>query len=300
MVLLLLSRFEAVGSWLSRTGWQKLPKLILVVLTCVLILWAMRMVSKAMHRSLGATLGGGNPDAYRRAQTLGAVLENFARVMVVSFFILETLQEFNVSVGPLVAGVGIVGAALGFGAQSIVKDVIGGFFLLAENQFGVGDIIAIGDKHTGVVERMTLRVTMIRDTEGRAHYIPNGTIAEVVVLSKEFAKALVEVEVSHDEDVDRVMAVLREVGQELAAGMEQVLEPTEVVGVESMNPVSCVIRTLTMTAPGQQWKVAREYRRLIINRFAKEGFSRPMPQRVVWNRPWETPPAQPKAGPGML
>lgn len=284
MFLMFSSRLGAMASWFDRVGWQKVHKLILVILTCVVILWAMRMVSQAIHRSLGATLKDGNLDAIRRAKTLGAVLENSARVLVVCFFILETLQEFNVSVGPLVAGLGIMGAALGFGSQSIVKDVIGGFFLLAENQFGVGDIISISDKHTGVVERMTLRVTMLRDTEGKAHYIPNGAISEVVVLSKEFAKALVEVEVSHDEDVDRVMAVLKELGAELQAALPQVLEPTEVLGVESMNPVSCIIRTLTKTAPGQQWLVAREFRRRIILRFATEGFSRPMPQRVVWNR----------------
>jgi small conductance mechanosensitive channel len=110
-------------------------------------------------------------------------------------------------------------------------------------------------------------------------------------MSKEFAKALVEVEVSQDDDVIRVMAVLRELGVALAAEQEAVLEPTEVVGIVSMNPHSCLVRTLTKTAPGQQWAVAREYRKLIILRFRQEGFSRPMPQRLVWNRPWKTPEA---------
>ena len=219
----------------ERAG-QKLQRLFLVVVTCALILWAMRLVGKAVNRSLGAALKEGNPDAMRRAKTLGSVLENFARVAVVSFFIIETLQEFNVSVGPLIAGVGIMGAALGFGSQSIVKDVIGGFFLLVENQFGVGDIISVADKHIGTVERMTLRVTMLRDLEGQAHYIPNGAISEVVVLSKEFAKAMVDVEVSQDEDVVRIMDVLRELGVELAATMDTVREPTEVLGIVSHEP----------------------------------------------------------------
>jgi small conductance mechanosensitive channel len=191
-------------------------------------------------------------------------------------------------VGPLIAGVGIMGAALGFGSQSIIKDVIGGFFLLVENQFGVGDIISVDDKHTGTVERMTLRVTMLRDLEGRAHYIPNGTISGVVVLSKEFAKAMVDVEVSQDEDVVRAMAVLADLGVELAAALDTVREPTEVLGIESMNPHSCVIRTLTKTAPGQQWAVARELRKRIILRFRQEGFSWPVPQRMVWNRSWDS------------
>jgi small conductance mechanosensitive channel len=284
MLLLFTDRLEALANWFDQMGWQKLQKLGLVVITCIIILWAMRLVHKAVNRSLGVALREGNPDAMRRAKTLGAVLENFARVVVISFFILETLQEFNVSVGPLIAGVGIMGAALGFGSQSIVKDVIGGFFLLVENQFSVGDIISLGDKHVGTVERMTLRVTMLRDLEGRAHYIPNGTISEVVVMSKEFAKAMVDVEVSPDENVERVMEVLRELGVELAASLDTVTDPTEVLGIDSMTPISCVIRTLTKTAPGQQWAVARELRKRIIIRFLKEGFSRPMPQRLVWNR----------------
>jgi len=294
MFLVFSDQLESFTAWLDRIGWQKLQKLCLVMITCAIILWAMRLVGKAVNRSFGAALKEGNPEALRRAKTLGSVLENFARVVVVSFFILETLQEFNVSVGPLIAGVGIMGAALGFGSQSIVKDVIGGFFLLVENQFSVGDIISVGDKHTGTVERMTLRVTMIRDMEGRAHYIPNGTISEVVVMSKEFAKAMVDIEVSQEDDVVRVMEVLRDLGVELAASLETVLEPTEVLGIDSMNPHSCVVRTLTKTAPGQQWAVAREFRKRIILRFHQEGFVRPMPQRVVWNRPWDAP-ANPSA-----
>jgi len=288
MFLVFYDKLEAFSVWFDQTGWQKLQKLCVVMITCAIILWAMRLVGKAVNRSLGAALTEGNPDALRRAKTLGSVLENFARVLVVSFFILETLQEFNVSVGPLIAGVGIMGAALGFGSQSIVKDVIGGFFLLVENQFGVGDIISIGDKHIGTVERMTLRVTMLRDLEGQAHYIPNGTISDVIVMSKEFAKAMVEVEVSQDEDVVKVMDVLRELGAELKAGLATVVEPTEVLGIVSMTPHSCLIRTLTKCAPGQQWAVGREYRKRIAVRFQLEGFSRPMPQRLVWNRNWET------------
>lgn len=284
MMLVLYARLEGFASWFGQTGLQKVQRLGLVVLTCAIILWGMRLVQKAVNRSLGAALKDGNPETMRRAKTLGAVLGNIARVAVVSFFIIETLEEFNVSVGPLIAGVGILGAALGFGSQSIIKDVIGGFFLLAENQYGVGDIISIGDKHIGTVEKMTLRITVLRDLEGRAHYIPNGTISEVVVLSKEFAKALVDVEVSQEEDIDRVLAVLEELGRELSDTHGAVLEPTEVLGVESLNPHSCVIRTLTKTVPGQQWAVAREFRKRVLLRFRLEGFGWPVPQRVIWTR----------------
>jgi small conductance mechanosensitive channel len=291
MVLGVLNRLEALTVWLDQNGWAKLQRLFLVMVTCALILWGMRLVGKAVNRSLGAALKEGNPDAMRRAKTLGSVLENIARVAVIAFFIIETLQEFNVSVGPLVAGLGIMGAALGFGAQSLIKDVIGGFFLLVENQFGVGDIISVGDKHIGTVERMTLRITMLRDLEGQAHYIPNSAMVDVVVLSTESAKAMVDVEVSRDEDLLRILDVLKDLGVELAATMATVRAPTEVLGVLSLNPHSCVIRTLTKVAPGEQWAVARELRKRIILRFQAEGFSVPVPQRVIWNRPWDGPKA---------
>jgi small conductance mechanosensitive channel len=289
MILGFTQQLEALSTWFGQTGWVKVQKLGLVMVTCVVILWGMRLVGRAVRRSLGSALMEGNPDAMRRAKTLGAVLENIARVAVVSFFIIETLQEFNVNVGPLIAGGAIMGAALGFGAQSLVKDVIGGFFLLVENQFAVGDIISIGDKHVGTVERMTLRITMLRDLEGQAHYIPNGAITDVIVLSKEFAKAMVEVEVSRDEDVVRVMDVLRELGQELKAALPTVLAPTDVLGITSLTPHSCVIRTLTTVAPGEQWAVARELRKRIVLRFQAEKFTGPMTQRVVWNRTWDGP-----------
>jgi len=284
MGIMLGEHVSRAATWMDTTGWQKLGRMAVVIVTCFIILWALRLVSKAVARSMAAGMGEHNPEAQRRAKTLGAVIGNFARVLVVSFFILETLQEFNVNVGPLVAGVGIVGAAIGFGAQNLVKDVIGGFFLLVENQYGVGDIISVGDKHIGTVEKMTFRVTMLRDMEGRAHYLPNGNINDVVVLSKHFAKALVDVEVSHDEDLDRIMAVLAEVGADLNAGLDTVLEPTQVLGVEAMTPTGCTIRTLTMCAPGQQWAVARELRRRVLIRFKAEGFGQPIPQRMIINR----------------
>ncbi|BDU70946.1 mechanosensitive ion channel family protein [Mesoterricola silvestris] len=277
-------RVYKAAEWLDQTGWQKLQRMVVVLLTCFIILWALRLVSKAVARSMATGMGEANPESQRRAKTLGEVIGNFARVLVVSFFILETLQEFNVNVGPLVAGVGIVGAAIGFGAQNLVKDVIGGFFLLVENQYGVGDIIAVGDKHVGTVERMTFRMTMLRDMEGRAHFLPNGSVTDVIVLSKQFAKALVDVEVSHDEDLDQIMAVLREVGTELMGAREDVLEPTEVLGVETLTAAACTIRTLTKCLPGQQWAVARELRRRVQVRFKLEGFGRPIPQRMIINR----------------
>ncbi len=264
--------------------WEKAQKLVLVFITCLALLWGMSLVVRAVRRAVGRG-GGVTSEAERRAKTLGAVLNNATRVLLVAFFLVMMLQEFGVNIGPLVAGAGVAGVALGFGAQGLVKDVISGFFLLMENQYGVGDIINVDDKHVGTVERMTLRITQLRDMEGRAHFIPNGSIIRVAVLSKDFARALVDVEVDLATDPDRAFEVLREVGRSLRADWpEQVLEPLEVKGIETLGPNGFSIRTLTKTAPGAQWDVARELRHRILLAFRVAGIQIPYTQRVVHHR----------------
>jgi moderate conductance mechanosensitive channel len=285
MGLAIVTKLDSLAVWFEETGWGKLQKLILVLLTCLIILWAVSLVARAVRRAVDDGNAGVTSDAERRAETLGSVLKNAARALVGVFFVLVTLQEFGVNIQPLLAGSAVAGVALGFGAQTLVKDIIAGFFLLLENQFGVGDIIDVDNKHSGTVERMTLRITQIRDLEGRAHYLPNGTITQVVVLSKDYARALVDVEVNNDQDVDQVMELLRVLGQELQKDRpDAVLEPTEVRGIEAMSATGCTIRTLTKTGPGLQWEIARELRRRILLRFKQEGVAMPLPQRVVWTR----------------
>ena len=278
---------EARGflDWMGRTGWSRLTHLILVAAACLAILFSVRLVARAVRKAVDDGNDDVTSEAERRAETLGAVLTNAARVLVTIFFLLMTLQEFGVNIGPLVAGAGVAGVALGFGAQSLVKDVISGFFLLLENQFGVGDIINVDDKHTGTVERMTLRVTQLRDAEGRAHFVPNGSIVRVVVLSKDFARSQVDVEVGYGTDPDLAFEVLKSVGLQLHQDLpDKALEPLEVKGVETLSPSGFVIRTLTKTAPGAQWDVSRELRRRILLAFRESGIEIPYPQRVVHHR----------------
>ncbi|MBP1626504.1 MAG: rane protein of unknown function [Holophagaceae bacterium] len=285
MGVMMGARLDRLATWFNQFGWAKVEKLLLVLVTCLIFLWAISLVSRAVRKAVDDGDEAVTTEAERRAETLGSVLKNAARVLAVIFFLLMMLQEFGVNIQPLLAGSAVAGVALGFGAQALVKDVIAGFFLLLENQFAVGDIIALDERTSGTVERMTLRITMIRDSEGRAHYLPNGAITKVTVLSKNFARALVDVELSNDADVDRAMEVLRDLGVQIARDMPtQAVEATKVLGIESMNASGCTIRTLTKTAPGAQWDVAREFRRLILARFRAEGLSMALPQRVVWNR----------------
>jgi len=276
---------RGIWRWMDHSGWSRLAHLLLVAAACLALLGAVKLVTRAVRRAVDDGNDEVTSDAERRAETLGAVLTNASRVVVAAFFLLMTLQEFGVNIGPLVAGAGVAGVALGFGAQSLVKDVISGFFLLMENQFGVGDIVNVDDKHVGTVERMTLRITQLRDSEGRAHFVPNGSILRVVVLSKDFARALVDVEVGYGTDPDRVFDVLQRVGQTLHEERpEQAIEPLEVKGIESLGPNGFIIRTLTKTAPGAQWEVARELRRRILLAFREAGIEIPYAQRVVHHR----------------
>ena len=283
--ILFATRFESFAAWMDKVGWAKLQRLGLVLLTCFVLLWAVRLISRAVRKAVDDGNDEVTTEAERRAETLASVLSYVAWVLVAAFFVLSTLQEFGVNVGPLIAGAGIAGVALGFGAQSLVKDWIAGFFLLMENQFGVGDIISVDNGHTGTVERMTLRVTQIRDSEGKAHYLPNGTITQVVVLSKDFARAQVDIEVAFEADIDGVMALLAKVGTELATGWpERVLEPTQVLGVEAIGQNGILLRTLTKVAPGKQWEVARELRRRYLLALREAGIVIPLPQRIIHHR----------------
>jgi len=285
MMLMAPRWVQVLVGWMEHSGWSRLGHLLLVTFACLGLLLAVKLVTRAVRRAVDDGNEDTTSDAERRAETLGAVLTNAARVLVMAFFLLMLLQEFGVNIGPLVAGAGVAGVALGFGAQSLVKDVISGFFLLMENQFGVGDIINVDDNHLGTVERMTLRITQLRDVEGRAHFVPNGSINRVIVLSKDFARALVDVEVDLATDPDKAFAVLLEAGRKLHEDRPyQVLEPLEVKGIETLGPNGFIIRTLTKTAPGAQWDVARELRRRILLAFREAGIQIPYTQRVVHHR----------------
>jgi small-conductance mechanosensitive channel len=285
MGLMFNAKLDSFVAWMERVGWGKVQKLALVLFTCFVLLWAIRLIGRAVRKAVDDGDEGVTTEAERRADTLASVLNHLAWVLVAAFFVLSTLQEFGVNVGPLVAGAGVAGVALGFGAQSLIKDWIAGFFLLMENQFGVGDIISVDNSHTGTVERMTLRVTQIRDAEGKAHYLPNGTITQVVVLSKDFARSQVDIEVAFEADIDAVMELLGRVGAELAeAWPDRVLEPTQVLGVEAIGQNGVTLRTLTKVAPGKQWEVSRELRRRYLQALRVAGIVIPLPQRVIHHR----------------
>jgi len=236
----------------------------------------------------------------RRGRTISQLLRSVGRVLVFSIALLLTFNVF-IDIGPILAGAGILGLAVSFGAQSLVKDVISGFFILFENQFAIGDVIEVAGK-SGLVEKMTLRVVQLRDGEGAMHVVPNGEIKVVSNLTRGWSRAVVDVGVPYDENVDRALDVLRDEAAQFSTDKTwgaQLDGPVEVLGVESLRDL-ITIRTMLRTQPGSQWNVAREFRRRIKNRFDRENLEMPMPQRRVHVRveggPGQDPIAQAAAG----
>ncbi|HYR92391.1 MAG TPA: mechanosensitive ion channel family protein [Terriglobia bacterium] len=207
----------------------------------------------------------------QRAETLRHIIRSVSRGILVVIIVLTISSELGFDIGPILASAGIVGLAVGFGAQSLVKDVISGFFILFEDQYGVGDVIKIGEV-SGVVERMTLRATVLRNLEGQVHVIPNGNINTVTVMTKGWARAVVDVTVPHTENLTKVFEVLEKVGSRLAQDWpDRVLEQPTILGVEKLDDAGVTIRLIVKTPPFKQADVNREWKRRIKEEFDRAG-----------------------------
>ena len=221
-----------------------------------------------------------------RAQTLGLVLRSIASAVVWAIAVTMILGELGVNLGPLIAGAGIAGVAIGFGAQSLVKDFLAGIFMLVEDQYGVGDIVDAGEA-TGTVEAITLRTTRLRDVQGTVWHIPNGTIERVGNMSQQWARALLDVDVAYGTDVDEAQAAIKAVADDLwrdPAWNGRIIEEPEVWGIENLGPDAISIRLVVKTRPAAQFPVMRELRRRLADAFLAEGIEMPFPQRSVWVR----------------
>jgi small conductance mechanosensitive channel len=231
-------------------------------------------------------------EAEQRGHTVSQLLRSVGRVVIIGIALLLTLNVF-INIGPLLAGAGILGLAVSFGAQSLVKDVISGFFFLIENQFAVGDVIEVAGK-SGVVERMTLRVVMLRDAQGTVHTVPNGQITTVSNMTRKWSRAVVDVDVDYETDIDRALEILRDEARRFGADpawRSRLDGDPEVLGVEALAENGMRVRSLLRTHPGAQWDVAREFRRRLKTRLSAEGIDLPRPQRVVHLRNVGTPGA---------
>lgn len=219
----------------------------------------------------------------KRARTLGSLIRNVATAVLVAIATLMILKEVGADIGPVLAGAGILGLAVGFGAQTLVRDIISGFFLILEDQVRVGDVAAINGQG-GLVEAINLRTIVLRDFGGIVHTFPNGAITTLANRSKEFSFYVIELGIPYGEDPDRVIAVLKDVGAALQAEDRfgpQILAPLDVAGVDGFGDSAVMVKLRIKTMPLKQWEVGRELRKRILKAFAEHGIDIPFPQRVV-------------------
>jgi small-conductance mechanosensitive channel len=222
--------------------------------------------------------------AEQRIDALASVLRSLVTFVIYGIALFMVLGEVGIQLGPLIAGAGILGVALGFGSQSLVKDFISGVFILVEDQFGVGDIIELDGQTSGVVDAVSLRTTRVRSVDGTLWHVPNGEIRRVGNKSQHWSRALIDVEVAYDTDLDHAEAVIAGVAHELAGADEDVIEDPEVWGVERLGAHGISIRLVVKTRPSEQFRVSRELRRRIKAAFDREGIEIPFPQQTVWHR----------------
>jgi small conductance mechanosensitive channel len=239
------------------------------------------------RRKVGEALQVANGRAKQRAETVTTVLSSLVSIVVWSVVALLVLDQLGLSLAPLLAGAGVVGIMLAFGAQTIVADFLSGLFMLVEDQFGVGDVVDLGEV-TGTVEDVTLRVTTLRDVNGAVWHVPNSEVRRVVNKSQLWSRAVVDVDVAYDTDLRKAEGVIQRVADKLWQDHDfdggDIIDPPEVWGVEQLGADGVTIRLVVKTDPAEQWAIARELRLRIKEALDEAGIELPFPQRTVWLR----------------
>lgn len=219
----------------------------------------------------------------KRENTLIRIFTISLGILVWLLALLMILQEVGIAIGPLLAAAGIAGLAFGFGGQYLIRDLIGGLFIIMENQYGIGDVVCF-DGTCGLVEDISMRMTILRDLDGTVHHIPHGEIKKVSNLSKEFARVNLNMGVSYSSNLEQVISVVNDVGKKLAEDIEwkeHILKPPQFLRIDDFGDSSIIIKITGETKPIKQWDVTGELRKRLKIAFDREGIEIPFPQRVV-------------------
>ncbi|MBC7373525.1 MAG: mechanosensitive ion channel family protein [Frankiales bacterium] len=294
--------FLARNASAVETAWHIL---LIVGLAVVVRVVVHRSVSRLINKAVSGTVpvvlrplrGRGNATVVdsapllnerrkQRTQTIGSVLRSVTSIVVFSVATTMVLSELSFDLAPIITSAGIVGVALGFGAQNLVKDFLNGMFMILEDQYGVGDAIDTGEA-SGIVEAVGLRVTRLRSVDGTVWHIRNGEIIRIGNMSQGWSRALLDISVAYETDTDLAATTIKRVADSVWKDPELgplVLEEPEVWGVENLGIDGIAIRLVVKTAPLEQWKIARELRRRVKAAFAEAGIEIPFPQRSLWLR----------------
>lgn len=279
----ILNTQESLDWWLGRLishGDVVARVIVILVATGIALRLVQRLIPR-LREHIAAQQADGEQG--RRIRTLSRVIRYSINVIIIVVAALLVLGEFGLSVAPLLGAAGVLGIAIGFGAQSLVKDYFTGFFLLLENQIRHGDVVQAGGKG-GLVEELTLRYLRLRDYDGNVHFIPNGQITTVTNMSLGHAQAVVDASIAYGEDVDRAISVMRDVGEAMRSDPQfghRLLDVLEIAGVEAWADSAIIIRCRFKVAPLEQWNVRREFLRRLKQAFDREGIEIPFPHIKV-------------------
>jgi small conductance mechanosensitive channel len=269
---------EKLSNWAITSGVQ----ILIILIVTFIALKAVKVFSKHLVSLLVKKKD--DEEFLKRTQTFSTIVRYVLDIAILFVAVILIIKEFGVDFGPILAAAGIAGLAIGFGAQSLVKDVISGLFILLEDQIRVGDVIQISGKG-GVVEQISLRTTKLRDLAGNVHYVPNGQIDVVTNMTKEYSRYVFDIGVAYREDVDEVIDVIKEVDEELRkdpAFKNDILEPLEVLGLDQFADSAIIIKARTTTKPVKQWGVAREFNRRLKKKFDEKDIEIPFPHITLY------------------
>ncbi|MEX2209391.1 MAG: mechanosensitive ion channel family protein [Patescibacteria group bacterium] len=272
--------WNAVASW-SINHWDEVA---IVVAAAFAASWlSKRFIERLIRRFIRHRTFASEDAERKREDTLIRIFHGTAAAVIWLTALITLLGSFGVEIGALLAAAGVLGVAVGFGAQYVVRDILSGFFVLLENQFGVGDIICVDGK-CGLVEDISLRLTTLRDLDGTTHFIPNGEIKIASSLSKDFSRVDLNVGVAYDSDLDHVIKVINRVGKRLSAAAEwkhDILKPPQFLRVDAFGDSAIIMKVLGETKAARQWDVTGELRRRLKIEFDKEGIEIPFPQQTL-------------------
>ncbi len=273
------------SDWVAVKEWLSFTQPILHILLIILLAWLIIRIVRKLLRLFRNYMARRTTDSeeIKRVETLGRVFRYTASVVITLVAGMLILSVLGISVAPILATAGVVGIAIGFSAQSLIKDYFNGFFILMENQIRQGDLIEAAGK-SGVVEEITLRHIRLRDYEGSVHYVPNGTITTVTNKSRSFVFAVIEIGVSYRENIDQVFSLMRTVATQLRKDPElntQILEDLEISGIEKLGDSAVIVRARIKVLPSEQPDVRREYLKRLKQCFDENKIELPYPQLTL-------------------
>lgn len=269
-----------VGAWL---GLHLLNIIIILIGARIAIEFGVRLIKKIIHKTVRHDLFPTESDRKKRIETLDSLVGASVRITVWIVAGMMIINEIGVDTGPLIASAGIVGIALGFGAQSLIKDFVSGIFIIVENQYRVGDVIKINDID-GVVEAITIRTTIMRDLDGNLHHVPNGSIVVTTNKTMDYGRINEDITVGLGTDIDQLEHVINHVGSEIAAAAEfkdDIKDPPHFARVTGFSNDGLVVKILGKTTPGEQWRVKGELYKRLKKAFEKHHIDIPYPQRTI-------------------